>query len=238
MVTIQKLVPQVYYSSRDFQVLGRSLELIANYCKTNIDLIESVPINSHIDNKLIELLSNFIGFNNRFSYSSEELSYVVQIFRKLIKNKGNVSSIESLIKCLFLAKKIDEPFTIDISNYSATSAVKRVTIILTKAVDKIEVQLLQEILEYILPIGCIFNILNAKTAKADPVTSYISDYGAAGILKDSEENFSNIKVSTTTSSAMATSNNKEAGEKFGEVINPIIGNIKATRVAKKKKGGN
>lgn len=237
MVKVQKLVPQVYYTSRDFQVLARSLELIANYCKTNIDLIRNVPISKSTDNKLTELLANHLGFNNKFTYSSDELSYILQIFRNLIKSKGTLNAIETLVKNIFLSKGLDEGFTIVEDYYNKETALKKISIILSKDIGEVEVQLLQEVLDYIFPIVCIFNIQNAKVANANEEDLFIGqDYVKAGILKDSNKSITNVQFASTNKNYMETSNDIDVGSEHGVVVNPVVGNIKASRVIKKRKG--
>ena len=238
MVKIQKLIPQVYYDSRDFQVLARSLEIIANYCKTNADLIRNVPISRATDNKLIELLSNHLGFNNKFTYSSDELSYLMQIFRKLIRNKGTVYAIETLIKNVFLSQGLDEGFTISEEYYNSEVAIRKLSIIFSKDIGEIEVQLIQEVLDYIFPIGCIFNIQNAKVATATEAEIHVGeDYISAWSLKDSSSKLiSNVSMTSLNSNFMWTTDIKNQGDKYGAITNPVVGNIKASRVMKTRKG--
>ena len=85
MIKSQNLVPNIYYNeSRDFQLFGRIYDIIFNYAKTNIDLMENFPINNYTDSKLIELLARTLGFNNKLSYRNDDLNAICNVFITLI----------------------------------------------------------------------------------------------------------------------------------------------------------
>ena len=70
MIRTEKLIPQVYYDeSRDFQVLGRLFDTIANYGKMNIDLMLS-PETKESPSQIVKLLATFVGFVTKHNYDN------------------------------------------------------------------------------------------------------------------------------------------------------------------------
>ena len=86
MIRTQDLTPSIYYKeSRDFQLFGRLYDIVFNYVKTNVDLMENFPINAHTDSKLIELLARTLGFNNKLNYRNDDLNAICNVFISLIR---------------------------------------------------------------------------------------------------------------------------------------------------------
>ena len=109
MIKSQNLVPNIYYNeSRDFQLFGRIYDIIFNYAKTNIDLMENFPINNYTDSKLIELLARTLGFNNKLSYRNDDLNAICNVFITLMKNKGSLKAIESLVNTILNVSNINK----------------------------------------------------------------------------------------------------------------------------------
>ena len=80
MIRTEKLIPQVYYDeSRDFQVLGRLFDAIANYGKMNIDLMLS-PETKESPSQIVKLLATFVGFVTKHNYDNSNLVAVCRSF--------------------------------------------------------------------------------------------------------------------------------------------------------------
>ena len=101
MIRTQDLTPSIYYKeSRDFQLFGRLYDIVFNYVKTNVDLMENFPINAHTDSKLIELLARTLGFNNKLNYRNDDLNAICNVFISLMRDKGSLRSIKSIVRTI------------------------------------------------------------------------------------------------------------------------------------------
>ena len=81
MINVEHIVPEVYSKeSRDFQLFERTYNLLFNYIKTNVDLMENFPINNNTDSRLIELLCRTLGFENKVNYRNDDLNSLCSIF--------------------------------------------------------------------------------------------------------------------------------------------------------------
>ena len=101
MIKTYNLVPEVYYKrSRDFQMLGRIYDVIFNYMKMNTNLINNVPYEQNIDDKLISLVTTTLGFKEMHEYNAKQLKGLCSIFADCLRNKGSLSSIRQLLNLL------------------------------------------------------------------------------------------------------------------------------------------
>jgi hypothetical protein len=163
MIKTQNLTPEIYYKeSRDFQLFGRLFDILFNDTKTNIDIMKNFPISNHTDSKLLELLVNTLGFFPKNEYKYEDLNAIANTYSIIIKNKGSIKGIETAIKTILRAENISKPF--DITYDNAT-----IYINWYEDVSNSEVALLEEIFDYILPAGMLYEMTKADIGEARPV---------------------------------------------------------------------
>ena len=113
MIRTGKLIPEIYYrESRDFQLFGKTYDIIFNYIKTNVDLMENFPISNYTDSKLIDLLCRTLGFENKENYRNDDLNAICNVFMSLIKNKGTIKSVETLVKTILRVEGIKRKFDV------------------------------------------------------------------------------------------------------------------------------
>lgn len=202
MIKTRNLVPGIYYNeSRDFQVLGRTFDILFNHVKTNVDLMKGLPFSKNCDIHLLPLLSVSLGFTNKRNYSNEELSALCSSFIYLLKIKGTKEAIQEAVNLMLHAHHINKIANVkqdDDFNFN---------IYIPEELD--DTTILNDIFEYILPSGFTYNFINAslghkyegahlsyKENYASRKFSTISDSAKIGII--SKE--SNIEVPTMPSS--------------------------------------
>ena len=117
MLKVKDLVPEVYYNqSRDFQFLGRAFEVVFNYLKMNIDLMEGLPYSSNVDDTMIPLLAKTLGFETKHQYNTQDLKTICSVFVELVRNKGTSTSIERACKTLMNAQNVSGYLNVVVDN--------------------------------------------------------------------------------------------------------------------------
>lgn len=202
-IKLQNLTPHIYYNhSRDFQLIGRLYDLVLNSVKTNAELLYNLPFNDSSDKQLIDLLAMTLGFKSRHNYNIKQLSAICSAFTQIIRNKGNIQSIELAIKALLNAEGISEGF-----DYEFTKNNTSITLYIPQTLS--DLNLLRDLLVYIIPAGMSCNIIRetwlaqestTKLITNDDVTIYNGTY-----LNSNTQTV--IPVNSNASAALADINN-------------------------------
>lgn len=175
MIRLQDMTPDVYYQqSRDFQFIGRLFDIVLNATKTNVDLVKECPISDNSDKKLMDLMTLTLGFKSKHNYNIKQLAALCSAFCEIIKNKGSVYSLELAIKTLFGAEGIDLRFEYEINQSTMT-----VSIYVPKSLS--DVNLLKDLLNYILPAGMRCRLILTKVIR--PTQDATSRYGSFDDVK-------------------------------------------------------
>lgn len=179
MIRTRRLVPDVYTrQSRDFQFIGRLYEMVLNSVKTNADMIWALPNSEDADNEFLELLSTTLGFRSKHNYSVDQLKSLCSCFSEVIRNKGSVKAIEMACNAVVGAEGITEPISIDYSENESG-------IVLYISQELTDLNLLRDLMDYILPAGLSYNIV--KTLRASG--SSTSQTSLSHYVKRSNGNF-------------------------------------------------
>lgn len=163
---VSKLVPEVYYKeSRDFSYIGRLLEVVFNYMKTNTDLVgKSVNVNS--SSNLINLLVSSLGFESKHEYTNEDLVKLCSSFVYLVRNKGSVKAIEDTINILLRSQNI--VFDMDL-NFEDPS--DNTTPLIVEIPEELEdTALLDDVFDYILPAGMLYSYMRVSKNRPQVTT--------------------------------------------------------------------
>lgn len=151
-IKLQNLTPDIYYNhSRDFQFIGRLFDIVLNSVKTSADSIYNLPFNANSDHQLIDLLTMTLGFKSKHNYNVKQLVALCSAFITVIKNKGNLKAITTAINTLLNAEGISE-------NASCTLTNNNTTLNLFIPQKLTDLNLLKDLLIYILPAGMSCNI--------------------------------------------------------------------------------
>ena len=183
MIKTQYQVPSNYSNdSRDFQLFGHLYDVVFNDAKMKAHLMLNNPLSKNTDKKLLELAARTLGFIPKHDYDDKNLYNICSAFKEIIKYKGTKKGIKIAIQALLNAQGLNgdnyvvEEDEID-SNYLKI-------IIPGKTQDII---LLEDIMEYILPVGCIYSITNYDIGE-----TYITEISSKDEIKDTDiEEFSN-----------------------------------------------
>ena len=228
MIRTQDLTPSIYYKeSRDFQLFGRLYDIVFNYVKTNVDLMENFPINAHTDSKLIELLARTLGFNNKLNYRNDDLNAICNVFISLMRDKGSLRSIKSLVRTILNVSDINKNHLVSMNTASKYPLIE---IHVPDVVSNSEIKLLEDVLEYILPIGVCYDIKTTKVSEVDRGTLNLSDVlRSSNLLDRSSKEYSNINI-TNEELGMTHTDEKTSGELIESSINnPIVGDMRYSK---------
>ena len=229
MIRTQDLTPSIYYKeSRDFQLFGRLYDIVFNYVKTNVDLMENFPINAHTDSKLIELLARTLGFNNKLNYRNDDLNAICNVFISLMRDKGSLRSIKSLVRTILNVSDINKNHLVSMNTASKYPLIE---IHVPDVVSNSEIKLIEDVLEYILPIGVCYDIKTTKVSEVDRGTLNLSDVlRSSNLLDRSSKEYSNINI-TNEELEMTHTDEKTSGELIESSINnPIVGDMRYSKV--------
>ena len=155
LIKFQDLTPEVYYKrSRDFQYIGRLFDLVLNNAKMNTDIISSLPLNPDMDPRLLDLLALTLGFKSKHEYNTKQLAALCSIFPFVLRNKGSKLAIEMACNALLNAEGITKEASIEVSNQT-------VSIFLPSELS--DLNLLKDLLNYILPAGMSCSLIQEAT---------------------------------------------------------------------------
>lgn len=167
MIKLQNLTPSIYYQhSRDFQFIGRLYDIVLNSVKTNTNILYNLPFNTDTNTKVLDLLASTLGFQELHNYNIDQLKAVCSSFTEVLRNKGNVRSIQLACTLVLSAEGIEqEP---EISWKDDDQGTFMLYIYISPKLSNLN--LLRDILDYILPAGLSYNIIR-RTNIDTPVTT-------------------------------------------------------------------
>lgn len=178
MIKTYNLVPEVYYKrSRDFQLLGRIYDVIFNYMKMNTNLVNNLPYEQNIDDKLISLVTTTLGFKQIHEYNAKQLKGLCSIFVNCLRNKGSLASIRQLLNLLLNVEdqELGADFVIDKDNPQLLN------IYIPQSVT--DTSLVEDMLLYILPAGMSYRII--KETRVNNAFSDVVYFESQFVGKDS-----------------------------------------------------
>lgn len=164
---VSNLVPEFYYKeSRDFSYVGRLLEIVLNYIKTNVDIVGINISNKEIPYQLIDLFATSVGFEKKHNYINSDLISICSAFSYLLKNKGNKQSIEDSINILLHSQEIEYLPYVEFDNEN-----KQVNVYVP--IQLKDTIILEDLFEYILPVGYNYSIRRGSRSR-DAYVTYVS----------------------------------------------------------------
>lgn len=228
MVKTQNLVPHVYYKeSRDFQYFGRLFDIIFNYCKTNTDLLKKIDYKSQ--SNLIDLVIQTLGFEPISKTRIDSLYQLSLIWSSMIKNKGNMKSIETLLKSLLNFERSSANIDISPKMISTGNTYNSLDINLSSDITDNEIYLIEKVLDYILPVTVIYQI--NKVSVQSQETGYITqnEYAEADYISTTDV------MSKDNSYMNIQSGYKSKDEKLKDINKIDQGDIRFSKVAQDPK---
>ena len=166
MIKLRNLTPDVYYNeSRDFQFIGRLFDVVLNSVKTEADLLYNVPLNDDSNEKLLELMSLTLGFKPKHQYNTKQLRAICKVFPEILKNKGSIKAVTIACNAIFNAAGEEQSL-----DYDFKSLTDHTELNLYIPQNFGNINLINDLLYYILPAGMNCNIIRELHLNADSYT--------------------------------------------------------------------
>lgn len=163
MIKIQDLTPSIYYNeSRDFQFIGRLYDVVLNYLKTNADLMYLIPSKNTV---FIDLLALTLGLNLKHKYNTDQLMAICSVFTEILRNKGTLTAVQLIGDTILHAEGITDSFEVEISDDG-------LTLDLYIPIELTDLNLFNDLLEYVLPAGITCNKIKTTRVKSEIVQKY------------------------------------------------------------------
>ena len=193
--------------------------------------MENFPISNYTDSKLIDLLCRTLGFENKENYRNDDLNAICNVFISLIRNKGTIKSIETLVKTILRVEGIKRKFDVAVLT-DENQKYKYIQISIPDVITNPEIKLMEEVLEYIVPAGMCYNIRTATLLEAGQGQITFNQALSARNL-ESNNTYSNISIAKDNTSRMVTSNERHSDTDIGhfeDIENPRVGDIRYSKV--------
>ena len=235
LIKFQDLTPEVYYKrSRDFQYIGRLFDLVLNNAKMNTDIISSLPLNPDIDPRLLDLLALTLGFKSKHEYNTKQLAALCSIFPFVLRNKGSKLAIETACNALLNAEGITKKASIEVSNQT-------VSIFLPSELS--DLNLLKDLLNYILPAGMSCSLVQEATLVPPSSTTLVNyqDYvvNYTNTSKESKDLWNEVTsksiILKQTGTNAASAKEQRAKDHAGVFVNTSIVRQTAEPESKKRR---
>ena len=237
LIKFQDLTPEVYYKkSRDFQYIGRLFDLVLNNAKMNTDIISSLPLNPDMDPRLLDLLALTLGFKSKHEYNTKQLAALCSIFPFVLRKKGSKLAIETACNALLNAEGITKEASIEVSNQT-------VAIFLPSELS--DLNLLKDLLNYILPAGMSCSLVQEATLVPPSSTTLVNyqDYvvNYTNTSKESKDLWDEVTsksiILKQTGTNATSAKEQRAKDHAGVFVNTSI--VRQTAEPEsKKEGGN
>lgn len=169
MFRLQNNVPPIYVEqSRDFQLLCRLMDCSQGAVKYDTDTIINILDASTIRDSLLQLLCTKVGFFPKIDIDANILKYIVAAFPYLLKYKGTKLGIEYAVRAILKSEFGDiTKFKPEITIYNSKDEINKYTIYISSNLSDYSRQALEEVLNYVKPIGYSYTISDIATLKSD-----------------------------------------------------------------------
>jgi hypothetical protein len=166
MIKLRNLTPDIYYNeSRDFQFIGRLFDVVLNSVKTETDLLYNIPLNDDSNEKLLELMALTLGFKPKHQYNTKQLRAICKVFPEILKNKGSIKAVTIACNAIFNAAGEEQAL-----DYDFKSLTDHTELNLYIPQNFGNINLINDLLYYILPAGMNCNIIRELHLNTDSYT--------------------------------------------------------------------
>ena len=201
MFRIQDNVPEVYIQqSRDFQLVSRLYDLLFSGVKYDIDSMVNVLDATLTRDNLLHLMCSKIGFFPRIQIDANILKYIIASFPYIIKHKGSRLGIEYAVNAVLKSETnpsvVGKIVVNPINKFEAALGLEYTVCIYT-SISVANKQALNEVMRYVLPIGCDYMIVPYNNALSEhgQSTTILNNHGI-NVIKLSNKLLGNIKGTT------------------------------------------
>lgn len=223
---LENILPEVYYKeSRDFSYIARLIEILMNYMKTAADNVNRKNNNKNIDNYLLQLLTNTLGFKLKHNYNTKDLLAICTSLVELYRKKGSTSAITDAVQLLINSQGIDQKIVwkenLKLENGNLTLSIPNT---LTDTI------LIEDLFDYILPAGITYSFIRVNNVTYDKEANFT-------VINHSDNSGHNDLTIEESSNLFEAQNTNDVTGLNGKYLGNIGATI-VTNVEKSKEGGN
>lgn len=164
VIRMKDLTPYYYTTSRDYLVFLHLFDLLINAMKTDIDMIPDNLDPYKCNQKLLELLASFVGYDYDYSESFDANRMIIANYINMIRNRGNKIGLSMAAALSFNSKEdLDKVEELNMFSIDFIRSENKVAIYIYYPVylDKI-----RDLLERVRPIGLALEIIPAYEINA------------------------------------------------------------------------
>ena len=185
VLRFSELTPESYSElSRDFQLICALFDSVLNGCKYTVDSMKYLNVPELCPNQYLKYLSHKLGFEYDSVIYDDELRKILYTFKGLVRYKGSKKGINEAVRLFMNIKHTYFNYRISIDNNEG----KIYILIKDQVVSGLE--MLTDILKYILPCGYLFEYASVKEFDAE--TDYTEENTADIVIINNPNN--SIKV--------------------------------------------
>ena len=231
MIRLDELVPSVYVNeSRDFQFISRLYTLLQNSVKGDIDTLKGIYSPFEINNRLLPLLANFMGFYPSIDIDDRSMRYILANFPLMIKNKGNKKGIKLAVETLLQIENITNA-NISIEFHSEKNFACEISIYYASSGKINNFVLLNELLSYVLPVGTRYSIgTYRQQEQSAEIIDIIQDF-----IEKQKISYSSSQILSGVFNSIPQRNGIITQEEYSDgkyaYGTPVIGRIKKSYLA-------
>lgn len=208
IIKTKDITPSVYSKeSRDFQLIGRLYDAVFNSVKMSIDSMINEPLSKHSDERFLDLVAKTLGFESKHNYNIENLHALCSSFKKIMFHKGTELAIEEAINMLLKAQNIDKFYFKNIDKVNKT-------VIIYIPQELKDVVLLEDLMNYILPAGFVYEIYVSDIEETDDVKDEFSFEASVKVVEGTSSQLSRIE--SFINSSLVTEGPKETSAISGK----------------------
>lgn len=179
-IKMRNSVPEIYNTSRDFQVMERVFDIALNAMKFDIDSIVKMSDTDFADARTLGLLQTKLGFftKSQLTNDDDDLRLVLEAFPEMVKIKGSMDAIDIAVRTFLKVNNTSANYSIDYgSDKSTVDDEDSMYHVITINMDSeyINTTLLTELLQYVLPTGYLVRFGFVKSVEVGPTTVGIKD---------------------------------------------------------------
>lgn len=169
MIRVETQVPSNYYlRSRDFQLLGRIYDAAINSSKGYADMVRDLPAGKNTDRRMLDLMAKTVGFDAKRKYDDADLLALCRSLKSVVRMKGSRYAVEACVRLMLRSQNVGDAFSVDVTNMSEDpTPVARYAVTITVPKELEDIALLEDLLDYVLPVGYVYSIVVAEISRAE-----------------------------------------------------------------------
>ena len=158
IISMHNNVPDIYNTSRDFQLLEKLYDLTFNSSSIDAQSIEDVTSTQNIRSNLIPLLAKKLGWFSNKDVDTEGWRQMLLAFPYLVKYKGSKKAISGAIHLFLNINGIQTEPIIEFVGKSEDAEEEEYVVKIKIDSSVVDTTLLEIVFEYILPVGWLYRI--------------------------------------------------------------------------------